>query len=138
MAAGPVDDKPSDTLVVVPGEGSWTGSSTLPHLHHIRPLAHPAWGVVVAWLFTFPNGNGYHEFGQALASDGRSATTGVQADHGPSSSRAVPTLLAAAVLVAGCIFPTGAARYTPEVVGSLPTSSCRARRRPSRSPMVGP
>ena len=28
-----VDDKPSDTLVVVPGEGSWTGSSTLPHLH---------------------------------------------------------------------------------------------------------
>jgi hypothetical protein len=29
-----VDDKPSDTLVVVSGEGSWTGSSTLPHLHH--------------------------------------------------------------------------------------------------------
>ncbi len=28
-----VDDKPSDTLVVVPGEGFWTGSSTLPHLH---------------------------------------------------------------------------------------------------------
>ena len=29
-----VDDKPSDTLVVVPAEGLWTGSSTLPHLHH--------------------------------------------------------------------------------------------------------
>ncbi len=28
-----VDDKASDTLVVVSGEGSWTGSSTLPHLH---------------------------------------------------------------------------------------------------------
>jgi len=28
-----VDDKPSDTLVVVSGEGFWTGSSTLPHLH---------------------------------------------------------------------------------------------------------
>jgi hypothetical protein len=31
-----VDDKPSDTLVVVSGEGFWTGSSTLPHLHHTR------------------------------------------------------------------------------------------------------
>jgi len=29
-----VDDKTSDTLVVVSDEGSWTGSSTLPHLHH--------------------------------------------------------------------------------------------------------
>jgi putative Ca2+/H+ antiporter (TMEM165/GDT1 family) len=29
-----VDNKPSDTLVVVPAEGLWTGSSTLPHLHH--------------------------------------------------------------------------------------------------------
>jgi hypothetical protein len=28
-----VDDKSSDTLVVVSGEGFWTGSSTLPHLH---------------------------------------------------------------------------------------------------------
>ena len=28
-----VDDKASDTLVVVSGEGFWTGSSTLPHLH---------------------------------------------------------------------------------------------------------
>ena len=35
MGARPVDDKPSDTLVVVSGEGSWTGSSTLPHLHHV-------------------------------------------------------------------------------------------------------
>ena len=34
MGARPVDDKASDTLVVVSGEGSWTGSSTLPHLHH--------------------------------------------------------------------------------------------------------
>jgi HAD superfamily hydrolase (TIGR01509 family) len=35
MADRPVDDKSSDTLVVVPGEGLWTGSSTLPHLHHL-------------------------------------------------------------------------------------------------------
>ena len=34
MPVRAVDDKPSDTLVVVSGEGSWTGSSTLPHLHH--------------------------------------------------------------------------------------------------------
>ena len=34
MGARAVDDKPSDTLVVVPGDGFWTGSSTLPHLHH--------------------------------------------------------------------------------------------------------
>jgi hypothetical protein len=27
----------SDTLVVAAVEGSWTGSSTLPHLHHIPP-----------------------------------------------------------------------------------------------------
>jgi hypothetical protein len=33
MPVRAVDDKPSDTLVVVSGEGSWTGSSTLPHLH---------------------------------------------------------------------------------------------------------
>jgi hypothetical protein len=33
MPVRPVDDKPSDTLVVVSGEGFWTGSSTLPHLH---------------------------------------------------------------------------------------------------------
>ena len=29
-----IDDKSSNTLVVVSGEGFWTGSSTLPHLHH--------------------------------------------------------------------------------------------------------
>jgi hypothetical protein len=34
MAVRAIDDKPSDTLVVVSGEGFWTGSSTLPHLHH--------------------------------------------------------------------------------------------------------
>jgi hypothetical protein len=36
-----IDDKPPDTLVVVFGEGFWTGSSTLPHLHQFlaaRPL----------------------------------------------------------------------------------------------------
>jgi hypothetical protein len=33
MPVRAVDDKSSDTLVVVPGEGFWTGSSTLPHLH---------------------------------------------------------------------------------------------------------
>ncbi len=33
MLVRAVDDKASDTLVVVSGEGSWTGSSTLPHLH---------------------------------------------------------------------------------------------------------
>ena len=38
MGARPVDDKPSDTLVVVSGDGFWTGSSTLPHLHHLIPL----------------------------------------------------------------------------------------------------
>ena len=42
MGAWSVDDKSSDTLVVVPGEGFWTGSSTLPHLHQfivaMRPL----------------------------------------------------------------------------------------------------
>src|SRR6476620_2382462 len=41
MPGRAVADKPSDTLVVVSGEGSWTGSSTLPHLHHLD-LA--AWG----------------------------------------------------------------------------------------------
>jgi hypothetical protein len=39
MPVRPVDDKPSDTLVVVSGEGFWTGSSTLPHLH--QPAAPP-------------------------------------------------------------------------------------------------
>ena len=39
MGARAVDDKPSDTLVVVPGEGFWTGSSTLPHLHQLTPGA---------------------------------------------------------------------------------------------------
>ena len=34
MLVRPVDDKSSDTLVVVSDEGFWTGSSTLPHLHH--------------------------------------------------------------------------------------------------------
>src|SRR5436309_15042308 len=34
MPVRAVDDKPSDTLVVFSGEGFWTGSSTLPHLHH--------------------------------------------------------------------------------------------------------
>ena len=34
MPVRAIDDKPSDTLVVVSGEGFWTGSSTLPHLHH--------------------------------------------------------------------------------------------------------
>ena len=33
MPVRAVDDKPSDTLVVVSGYGFWTGSSTLPHLH---------------------------------------------------------------------------------------------------------
>ena len=38
MPVRAVDDKPSDTLVVVSGEGFWTGSSTLPHLHHEVPV----------------------------------------------------------------------------------------------------
>ena len=33
MPVRAVDDKSSDTLVVVSEEGFWTGSSTLPHLH---------------------------------------------------------------------------------------------------------
>ena len=36
-----IDDKSSNTLVVVSGEGFWTGSSTLPHLHHFFAL-HPS------------------------------------------------------------------------------------------------
>ena len=42
MAVRAIDDKPSDTLVVVSGEGFWTGSSTLPHLHHFFCLARAA------------------------------------------------------------------------------------------------
>ena len=38
MGVRPVDDKASDTLVVVSAEGFWTGSSTLPHLHHCTEL----------------------------------------------------------------------------------------------------
>ena len=41
MPVRAIDDKPSDTLVVVSGEGSWTGSSTLPHLHHHTPRSDP-------------------------------------------------------------------------------------------------
>ena len=40
MPVRAVDDKSSDTLVVVPGEGSWTGSSTLPHLHQLTFIRH--------------------------------------------------------------------------------------------------
>jgi len=40
MPVRAVDDKPSDTLVVVSGEGFWTGSSTLPHLHHASRLTY--------------------------------------------------------------------------------------------------
>ncbi len=39
MVGRAFDDKLSDTLVVVSGEGFWTGSSTLPHLHHFFCLA---------------------------------------------------------------------------------------------------
>jgi hypothetical protein len=43
MPVRAVDDKPSDTLVVVSDEGFWTGSSTLPHLHQLpRPAARDA------------------------------------------------------------------------------------------------
>jgi hypothetical protein len=38
MVVRAFDDKLSDTLVVVSGEGFWTGSSTLPHLHHFFPV----------------------------------------------------------------------------------------------------
>ena len=38
MPVRAVDDKSSDTLVVVSGEGFWTGSSTLPHLHQYVAL----------------------------------------------------------------------------------------------------
>ena len=46
MGAWSVDDKSSDTLVVVPGEGFWTGSSTLPHLH--QHSARRSFGLPVA------------------------------------------------------------------------------------------
>ena len=45
MAVRAIDDKSSDTLVVVSGEGFWTGSSTLPHLHHFFALRRP-WAAV--------------------------------------------------------------------------------------------
>jgi len=38
MVGRAIDDKSPDTLVVVSGEGFWTGSSTLPHLHHFFAL----------------------------------------------------------------------------------------------------
>ena len=41
MAVRAIDDKSPDTLVVVSGEGFWTGSSTLPHLHHFSARAAP-------------------------------------------------------------------------------------------------
>jgi hypothetical protein len=41
MPVRAVDDKPSDTLVVVFDKGFWTGSSTLPHLHHFLDSAVP-------------------------------------------------------------------------------------------------
>ena len=47
MLATEVDDEASDTLVVVSGRGSWTGSSTLPHLHHSLIIDGPALGTVV-------------------------------------------------------------------------------------------
>ena len=55
MPGRAVDDKPSDTLVVVSGEGSWTGSSTLPHLHHldwprVRDGSPPTFDLVVRRL----------------------------------------------------------------------------------------
>jgi len=40
MPVRAVDDKPSDTLVVVFDKGFWTGSSTLPHLHQFTPVRH--------------------------------------------------------------------------------------------------
>ena len=46
MPVRAVDDKSSDTLVVVPGEGFWTGSSTLPHLHQHTCL--------VCWRYLAP------------------------------------------------------------------------------------
>ena len=55
MAVRPIDDKASDTLVVVPGDGFWTGSSTLPHLHHIA--RHP-------WA---PLGGAARDYGVGLA-----------------------------------------------------------------------
>jgi hypothetical protein len=39
MPVRAVDDKASDTLVVVFGKGFWTGSSTLPHLHQLITCA---------------------------------------------------------------------------------------------------
>jgi len=42
MPVRPVDDKASDTLVVVFDKGFWTGSSTLPHLHQLISCARSA------------------------------------------------------------------------------------------------
>jgi len=41
MVVRAIDDKSPDTLVVVSGEGFWTGSSTLPHLHQFLPQSGP-------------------------------------------------------------------------------------------------
>ena len=46
MGVRTVDDKASDTLVVVSDEGFWTGSSTLPHLHQF-----PSCGTIRAMRF---------------------------------------------------------------------------------------
>ena len=48
MPVRAVDDKPSDTLVVVSGEGFWTGSSTLPHLHQLARQARASTATVEA------------------------------------------------------------------------------------------
>jgi hypothetical protein len=50
MPVRAVDDKASDTLVVVSGEGFWTGSSTLPHLHHMVPASTVSGGGAAAAL----------------------------------------------------------------------------------------
>jgi hypothetical protein len=89
MAVRPLDDKPSDTLVVVPGDGFWTGSSTLPHLHHMQCETAPSspWGrrfVVSGGVARAPDACGYG------LGDGDGAGVGVGVGAGVAFS---PTMM---------------------------------------------
>src|SRR5512134_274774 len=75
MGARPLDDKPSDTLVVVPGYGFWTGSSTLPHLHQ-HSLAADQPGVVAVAPASALSARAISFAQAAIASHGRKSPSG--------------------------------------------------------------
>ena len=84
MGARSVDDKPSDTLVVVSVNGLWTGSSTLPHLHHADrgPLfiPHRPWR---------PRGLDAYGYGVGAGSGGGAGSAVVAAGAVPTSTMPV-------------------------------------------------